>query len=116
MHVYVCLGASLDCNNGTWVSSGSYFTCIPAREVAEITGDSNSNNSNKGSSNKDDKSGHSHLLICHLVLEGLELAFMLAPHLSLLRAQLTSDLLLLFPLTLYTISPDYDAVSVRHHI
>ena len=42
-----------------------------------------------------------HLLICHLVLEGLQLALMLAPQLSLLQAELMPQLLLLIPLALH---------------
>ncbi len=41
-----------------------------------------------------------HLLICHLVLQGFELALMLAPQLSLLQAELTAQLLLLLSLAL----------------
>ena len=44
--------------------------------------------------------GAAHLVISHLILQGLELALMLAPHLGFLHAQLTAQLLLLLPLPL----------------
>ena len=45
-----------------------------------------------------------YLFISHLVLQGFELTFVLAPHLSLLHAELTAELLLLLPLPLPSIS------------
>lgn len=41
-----------------------------------------------------------YLLVSHFVLQGLQLALMLAPQLSLLKTQLMPELLLLIPLPL----------------